>query len=794
MAPTNSAVVPARRWPALALAALLALCGLALVLGGVMLVSLGGSTYYLLAGLAMVASAALLWLRSPLALVLYAVLVLATLAWSLAEIGLDWWQLVPRGDVVFVLGALLCLPWVWRGLTRTSPVARKPALATLGVSLGLAALVGIAALATPDGKEWTGALPGPRAAPVAPEQGADWPSYGGTSAGLKFSPLVQLTPANVERLERVWTFHTGDLPRPGDPGEFTNEVTPIKIGNSLYLCTPHDIVYALDPETGRVQWKYDPHIRVSPNLQHLTCRGVSYARVEASDCPERLFLATNDARLIALDRATGRPCAGFGTAGQLDLRAGMPRTTEGWYQFTSAPLVTRGKVVLAGAIYDNAATRMPSGAIRAFDAATGRLVWNFDPGNPTDTSPIAPGQSYVPSTPNSWGTSAADEDLGLVYVPMGNGAVDQWGGARSPETERYTATVLALDAETGRERWHFQTVHHDLWDMDVPAQPALVDLDIAGRGRVPALVQSTKTGNIFVLDRRTGAPLLPVTERPVPQGAAPGDRLSPTQPYSAASFLPEHPIREHDMWGATVFDQLACRIGFRRLRYEGPFTPPSLQGTIVFPGNFGVMDWGGMAIDPVRQVAFAHPNYMAFVDKLVPQAKAGPDTKGPAGGSDLQGSAEHGFNPNRGAPFAVLLNPFLSELGLPCQAPPWGYVAGMDLTTGRVAWRRINGTIRDQSPLPLPIEMGVPSLGGPLTTQGGVAFLGSALDYYLRAYDIRSGEELWRSRLPAGAQATPMSYRSDASGRQFVVVMAGGHRSLGTDVGDSLVAYALPRP
>jgi quinoprotein glucose dehydrogenase len=786
---------PSRRpWFLLAVAALLALAGLALAAGGVLLVNLGGSPYYLLAGLAMLACAVLLALRSPWAPWLYALLVLATLAWAVAEIGLDWWQLVPRGDVVFVFGVLLCLPWAFRPLTRPGRVPLRGGVLALAASLVLAAVVGVAALVTPDGKEWSNALVWRDAlAPASlAAQGGDWPAYGGTWSGQKFSPLAQITPANVGRLERVWTFHTGDRPRPGDPNEFTNEVTPIEVGNTLYGCTPHDVVYALDPETGAVRWKYDPHIRVSPNLQHLTCRGVSYARVAGGDCPERIFLATNDARLIALDPRTGTLCSSFGEGGQLDLWAGMPHVQDGWYQLTSAPLVTRGKVVLAGSIYDNAAATMPSGVIRAFDAATGSLAWNFDPGNPTQTSPIPPGQSYVPSTPNSWSTSAADDALGLIYVPMGNGAVDQWGGSRSPETERYTATILALDADTGKERWHFQTVHHDLWDMDVPAQPALVDLDMPGKGRVPALVQSTKTGNVFVLDRRTGAPLLPVVERPVPGGPAPGDHLSPTQPFSAASFFPQVPIREKDMWGITPFDQLACRLGFRHLRYDGPFTPPSLQGTIVFPGNFGVMDWGGMAIDPVHQVAFAHPNYMAFVDKLVPQAKVAKRTRGPSGGSDL-GHRERGLNPNRGAPFAVLLNPFLSEVGLPCQAPPWGYVAGLDLTTGKIAWRRVNGTIRDQSPVPLPIEMGVPSLGGPMVTAGGLAFLGSTLDYYLRAYDMRSGRMLWHARLPAGAQASPMSYCSPASGRQFVVVMAGGHRSLGTALGDELVAYALPQ-
>jgi quinoprotein glucose dehydrogenase len=434
---------------------------------------------------------------------------------------------------------------------------------------------------------------------------------------------------------------------------------------------------------------------------------------------------------------------------------------------------------------------MPSGVIRAYDIRDGHLVWNFDPGRPDDTTPLRPGQRYSESSPNSWSTSAVDEALGLIYVPMGMGAVDQWGGRRPETTERFASSILALDVASGRPRWVFQTVHHDLWDMDVPAQPALVDLDIPGRGRVPALVQSTKTGNIFVLDRRNGAPIHPVDERPAPQGAAQGDWAAPTQPYSSLTLMPKR-ARESDMWGATMLDQLACRIKFRQLRYDGPYTPPSVQGSLVYPGNFGVMDWGGMAIDPERQIAFAHPNYMGFVDRLVPRHQAGPDRKGPSGGSDLRGSSEHGYNPNRGAPFAVDLNPFLSPLGLPCQAPPWGYVAGLDLVTGKVVYRRKNGTVRDQTPVPLPFKMGVPSLGGPMVTASGLAFMSSAIDNYARAYDVRTGDVLWRGRLPAGGQATPMTYRSPASGRQFVVIVAGGHGSLGTKLGDSIIAYALP--
>ena len=778
------------------LSAVLILCGLAAAGGGAWLAALGGSWYYLLAGAAMVATGVLLAIRRREALWLYALLVLGTLAWAVVEAGLDWWALVPRGDVVFILGALLLLPWISQSLGRGSwPTKSGP----LALSLLIAAGVGVASMLN-DPHDLAGSLPGPRAPPPATAgSGDDWQAYGRTWGGEKWSPLTQITPANLERLEVAWSLRTGDLRREGDPEEFTYEVTPIKVGRTLYLCTPHDHVLAVDAETGTVRWRFDPKIAVTGS-QHMSCRGVSYhdagpgaAQAARGECPRRVFVATNDARLFALDADTGRPCPGFANGGQLNLWPGMPAYQDGWYQFTSAPLVTRGLVILAGAVFDNVSTHVPSGVIRAFDVATGRLVWNFDPGNPDETAPLPSDRRYSWSSPNSWSTSSVDEDLGLLYVPMGNGAVDQFGGNRPATTERFAASILALDIATGRLRWVFQTVHHDLWDMDVPAQPVLVNLARDG-AVVPALVQVTKTGDIFVLDRRSGEPIHPVTETPVPGGAAPGDWTSRTQPRSSVSLAPQRLVRESDMWGATLFDQLACRIAFRRLRYDGPFTPPSLQGSLVFPGNFGVIDWGGVSVDPVRQVIFANPSYMAFVDRLITRDKDAPAAAGgPPGGSDRGGSSEHGYNPNRGAPYAVSLNPFLSPLGLPCQAPPWGYLAGVDLVTGKTVYKHRNGTVRDESLVPLPFRMGVPSLGGPITTAGGVAFLTSTLDYYIRGYDLSTGREVWKARLPAGAQATPMTYRSEVSGRQFVVTVAGGHGSLGTREGDHVIAYALPR-
>ena len=779
-----------RNIPRTVLAIVVGLLGLLLLGFGGELAALGGSLYYVAAGIALLATCVLLLRGSPVALWVYAALLVGTLIWAVAEVGFDFWQLAPRGDLLVPIGIVFLLPWFHRDMAVPVRLTRGAGMA-LAIALLVSAAVLVIALPR-NPHDLNGTLPDHSyGAAYFPAAKGDWPAYAGSWAGLKWSPLAQINGANVRNLEVAWHIKTGDTKRAGDPVEITYEVTPIKVGDTLYLCTPHDIVIALDPVTGHERWRFDPQVHVT-GTQHMTCRGVSYydsaAAVGAppgpprpsTDCTTRIFIATNDARLIAIDALTGKPCASFGKGGQINLWPGMPAYHEGWYQFTSAPLVTRGLVVLAGSIYDDMSKWMPSGVIRAFDAKTGRLVWNWDPGNPNSTAPIKPGQRYSWSSPNSWSTSTADEKLGLIYVPMGMGAVDQYGANRPATTEKFATSVVALDTATGKPRWVFQTVHHDLWDMDVPTQPALIDLPVPGRGMVPALVQSTKTGNIFVLDRRTGKPIFPVLEQKVPQAGMPGDWVSPTQPLSTVTLLPPV-VKEADMWGATMVDQLLCRIRFKQARYEGWYTPPTLKPTIVFPGNFGVMDWGGMAIDPVRKIAFAHPNYMAFVDQLTTR-KAHAQNKG----------SEQGYNPNTGAPFGVYLNPFLSKLGLPCQAPPWGYVAGINLVTGKVAWMHKNGTIRDESPLPLPIKMGVPSLGPPMITAAGVAFMTSALDYYARAYDMRTGRELWKARLPAGAQAGPMSYLG-RDGRQYVIVVAGGHGSLGTKLGDDVIAYALPR-
>ena len=500
------------------------------------------------------------------------------------------------------------------------------------------------------------------------------------------------------------------------------------------------------------------------------------------ECVKRLFVPTSDGRLISISAKTGKICPGFGGSdGTIDLWANMPNVTPGSFYSTSPPVVTDRLVVVGGSVNDNVSTTSPSGVIRAFDVNTGDLVWNFDSKKPDQTAPIADGQTYSENAPNSWSVSSYDPKLGLIYVPMGNQSPDQFGGNRSPEVERFSSSVTALHADTGKVAWVYQTVHHDLWDMDVPAQPSLIDIDTP-KGKVPALVQPTKQGEVYVLDRRTGKPILPVTEEPAPQNAAKGDFSAETQPVSTLSFNPK-PLTGKDMWGATFVDQLFCRIAFQQLRYDGRYTPPSLDGSIIYPGNFGTFNWGAVAVDPQRQIIFAMPVYLAFTSKLIPRDTVDQRV--------VTKDGEPVFNENFGAPYASKMGAFLSAVGLPCQAPPWGYVAAADLRTGKIIYQHVNGTVRDLAPVPLPFKMGVPGIGGPIITKGGVAFLSGSLDNYVRGYDLKTGDVIWSARLPAGGQATPSTYMGK-DGRQYLVVVAGGHGSTGTTAGDSIIAYALP--
>ena len=771
-------------------AALIAIIGLVLTGGGGWLLSLGGSPYYLVTGLAFLATAILLFRRSGAALWLYALVILGSLGWAVWEVGFDWWQLGPRGGVIVLLGLWLMLPAIRRPLGFASPTGTSYPASALPLAVAVLVSIGVAGFAmTEDPHDIAGSLP-TEVANATPALGGnvpagEWHQYGRTPYGQRYSPLDQINTDNVGTLQVAWQYQTGDVKLPDDVGETTYQVTPLKIGDTLYMCTPHNWAIALDAATGKEKWKYDSNSGMNPDRQHQTCRGVTYyadpAATAGTACAARVYLPTSDARLIALDAATGDVCTSFAENGVLQLEQGMPYNPAGYYYSTSPPVITDGKIIIGGAVNDNYSTHSQSGVIRAFDVNSGALVWNWDSGNPDVTTPLPEGQVYTVNSPNSWSVFSYDDALGLVYIPLGNRVPDQLGMGRSEHVEKYSSSIVALDIRTGAVRWVRQTVHHDLWDMDVPAQPALIDITKDG-ATIPALVGPTKQGDIYVLDRRTGEPIVPVKEIPAPTGAIPEDFTAPTQPISDLTFSPP-PLTEKNMWGVTMFDQLACRIDFLSMKYEGRYTPPSLEGTIVYPGNFGTFNWGSVAVDPERQVMFGMPTYLAFTSRLVPRDQIPPK------GQDEKGS-EQGLNRNDGAPYGVFMGPFLGPLGIPCQAPPWGYVAGADLATGKIAYRHKNGTVMDMTPLPLPFKVGVPGIGGPMITKGGVAFLGAAVDDYLRAYDLTSGRQLWEARLPAGGQATPMTYT--AGDKQYVLIVAGGHGSVGTKPGDYVIAYTLP--
>jgi len=645
-------------------------------------------------------------------------------------------------------------------------------------------------------------------------QAAEWPAYGGDPGGTRYSPLAGIDATNVERLEPLWVHRTGALAGRGDGRgpEVAYELTPIVVGGTLYGCSPWNVVFALDPETGAERWRHDPGVdRTGRYANQAVCRGVTHwvdpepagsagrTRAEPGEtteakppaCRERIFTGTLDARLIALDADSGSPCADFGGAGgaapgEVDLTRGVGRIAwAGEYSVTSAPVVAGDLVIVGSAVADNQRMDAPSGVVRAFDARTGALRWSWDPvsGDAAEAAAAARRAGrFRPGTANVWAPMSVDAERGLVFLPTGNTSPDYFGGLRAG-TDAYASAVVALHAATGEVAWHFQTVHHDLWDYDVPAQPTLTTIERDGVP-VPVVVQATKTGHVFVLHRETGEPVLPVEERPVPQGGVPGETLSPTQPFpTRPPPLVPAAVGPDDAWGLTPFDRASCRRRIEALRNEGIFTPPSLRGTLMVPGNAGGANWGGVAVDPVRGTMVVNASHLPWIVTLFPAEEF-----------SARRAAEPGMeiSPQRGTPYGMRREPFLSGLGLPCVKPPWGTLAAVDLGRGEILWQVPHGSVRDIAPLPIPWTPGTPTLGGPLVTGGGLVFIGASLDHYLRAYDLATGEELWRARLEAPAIATPMTYRVRPGGRQIVVVAAGGHSRAGTALADTLVAFALP--
>ena len=621
-----------------------------------------------------------------------------------------------------------------------------------------------------------------------------WPAYGGSAGGGHYTAAAQITAENVENLQVAWVHRSGDW-RDGvttgvdgfdaegqTASAFIN--TPILVRDTLYYCTPFNRVFALDPRTGKERWVFDP--KVNMDAEHLTnCRAVSsWEDAQAPEdalCAHRIILATLDGRIFALDGASGRRCPNFGRNGEIDLTLGLTEHQASEYGITSAPAILNDMLITGAYVLDSFRPDVPSGVVRAYDLRSGAFLWGWNPVPPGAAARDAAGD-FVPGTTNVWSTISVDEQRNLAIVPTGNSSPDYYGGDRAapdgdPEAalDYYSSSVVALDGASGEVVWHYQTVHHDIWDMDVPAQPTLADLTIEGVTS-PAVVQVTKMGLTFVLHRETGKPLHPVEERPVPQtGAVPGEYLSPTQPFPVKPEpLHQLGISPDDAWGFTFWDEAHCRRRLEELTTGPIYTPLSERGTVLYPSNIGGQNWGAPAYDPERGLMVANTKHVGMVVRLVPREQCSDDIG----------------MPQRGAPYCVDMNPFLSPWGAPCTKPPWGTLAAVDLASGKIRWQVPLGNLKHLAPWPISLMKGAMEAGGPMVTGSGLTFIAATADRQFRAFSTETGAELWRDELPTTGNAVPMSYVS--GGKQYLVIAAGGHFTSPAPPGDHLIAYSLP--
>lgn len=797
-------------------AIVLILIGLLLALPGGFLVYLGGSPYYVLTGVATLAVAVLVIRRNRSAMIVYGAILGVTLLWALFEARLDLFALLPRLTAWLVVGLWFLTPWYRKSLAAKDD-ANTPSNRWW---IGSPVLASIAALLLSSLQGYVQNSTGTVADGTPADLATDWRNYGNTPGGTRFAAIDQINTETVGQLEEAWRYRTGV--------EEDFKATPLAVDGRLYLCAAANVVIALDGETGKQVWRYDPDIEPMAEHQYaITCRGVAYHEASesyAGPCRARIVTATINATLIALNAETGELCPDFGEGGTVDLREGMGAHLPADYYHTSPPTVAGDNLVVGGLVNDRQDLGLPSGVVRAFNAITGDLAWAWDLGNPGNRGLPAEGERYTPGTPNVWSIMSYDPELDLIFAPTGNANPDYFGGVRRDFDDRYSSAIVAIDAATGEEQWTFQTVRHDIWDYDVPAQPVLVDVTRDGK-RVPSVAAPTKMGEIFLLDRRDGTPVYPIEDRPVPQDPELGEYLADTQPFSP---LPDfHPYRfEKDMWGLTPIDQMVCRIEYRMMRYEGMYTPPSRSGTLIAPGNFGGFNWGSVSVDadngllvaaPMllahrlllvtpEQVAEAGPKAALLLGDKHPAVRMTPDSKAPKVNPDDP------FNYER-IRFYGLPMPFMSRLGtaIPCFEPPWSRIAVIDLNTKQLLWSRPAGDMREAGPFNLrsglPIDVGTAIRAGTMTTRGGLTFLSSTMDATVRAYDVRTGEEKWSSDLPGNGQSTPMSYVSNASGRQFLIVTVPNPswrypadaetgyldpQSVRDGKGGYVIAYALP--
>jgi quinoprotein glucose dehydrogenase len=629
---------------------------------------------------------------------------------------------------------------------------------------------------------------------AASETTDDWPYYGHDAGGMRYSPLTQIQRENVSRLQVAWVFHTRDISDgKGRKKRSGFETTPLLVDGKLYLTTPFNRIIALDPETGRKLWDYDPKTELTWNFgDGLINRGVavwadpsdgSNAHV-GSKPRRRIFEATLDARLVAIDAETGKPCQDFGDGGQVSLR-GVPRYIPGQYHMTSPPTVIDDVVIVGSAIDDNSRAEMPSGVVRAFDVRTGALRWSWDPLPPNSANLGSKGgeKPWRTGAANAWSVMVVDPERHLVFVPTGSASPDYYGGLR-PGDNRWANSIVALHAATGKLAWGFQLVHHDLWDYDCASPPLLATLTHDGQ-QIPVVVQGNKTGFLFVLNRETGIPVFPVEERAVPQSDVPGEWSSPTQPFpSAPPPLVPQKLSAENAWGVNESECAECRERLRALRNEGIFTPPSLKGSLVVPGNVGGLNWSGYAFDPKRSLLVANVNNLPAKVRLIARSEF----------EDRKERHEKGeYTEQSGVPYGLFRNFLQAPSDLPCGPPPWGQLVAVDLARGKIQWQVPLGSMQDFGGNHPGVPEGSISLGGPIATAGGLIFIAGTIDPFIRAFDIETGHKLWQAPLPASGAALPMTYQVSPSGKQFLVIAAGGHSKVEEEVqSDAVVAFTLP--
>ncbi len=631
----------------------------------------------------------------------------------------------------------------------------------------------------------------------------DWPAYGKGAGGGNFSLAAEITPENVSQLRQAWVHRSGDYHQ---GNEWTKDkvidsslqtsfqATPILVEDTLFYCSPYNKVIALDPASGEEKWVFDP--KIDPEGKGiLHCRGVSSwvddSMSQSATCRHRIVSTTIESELLSIDAATGKLCEGFGASGRVNLRSGLGGHDHGLYYSTSPPAIIGDLIIVGGSVADNVSVDVPGGVVRAYDARSGALVWYWDPIHP-DQKPVLDvdgSQRYQRGTTNVWSIISVDPELNQIYLPTGNTSPDNYGGHRNG-SDYYSSSVVSLDATTGKVLWHFQTVHHDVWDYDVPSQPTFYEIEKDGT-IIKALAQTTKMGFVFLLNRENGEPIFPVEERPAPQGAVEGDYVSATQPFptkpaplTSTDFDPE------EAYGFTFWDRGYCKRASSELRNEGLYTPPSLEGSMHYPSSIGGANWGGPAVDANRKILVVNTMNLASTIKMIPREDCGKALKELA--NDKVQGAMSAIEENIGTPYCTLrAYGLMSPLGIPCTKPPWGHLTGVDLKTGEHLWQVPLGTSKDLAPFPFTRIKGAPNMGGPMATASGLTFIAATSDYYLRAFSTESGKELAKFRLPTGGHAVPMSYTS-LDGKQFVVIAAGGHWAMGSPAGDYLVAFALP--